>query len=248
MELTNWILLFFGGIFAGIINTLAGGGSLISLPLLMLLGLSPNVANGTNRLAVLVQSGVASWQFHRNRFSGFVPGLHLLPSGLLGALIGAYYATQIDGALFQQITGYALVPLAAITLLKDMNFTGRTPQEGPNRRIARQVAFFFVGLYAGFIQAGVGLFALAALGVVGGLDLRLANAIKLFTVGVFALLSLAVFIWQNAFALQQGMVLALAAGIGGYLGSKFALKRGGLFVRITLIITSFVFAFQLLQT
>ncbi len=247
MDLTHWTLLFFGGIFAGIINTLAGGGSLISLPLLMLLGLSPNVANGTNRLAVLVQSGVASWQFHRNRFSGFKPGLHLLPSGLLGALIGAYYATQIDGAIFQQITGYAIVPLAALTLFKGLNDPRESTKTSPSRRVVHQFSFFFIGLYAGFLQAGVGLFALAVLGTIGGMDLRLANAIKLFTVGVFALLSLWVFIWQNAFAVQQGLVLALAAGIGGYLGSKIALKKGGLFIRVTLVVTSCFLAYQLLK-
>ena len=106
MAVWTWLILAGGAVLAGVVNAMAGGGSLVTLPLLMLVGLPPNVANGTNRIAVLFQSAVSAWTFHRNGLFPVRLGLMLMPPGLVGAAIGAYLATIVSEA--QHIVRQAL--------------------------------------------------------------------------------------------------------------------------------------------
>lgn len=233
MDLIYWVLLLAGGVAAGVVNTLAGGGTLITVPLLVLVGLSPNVANGTNRVAVLVQSVVATWAFHRRGYTGVRLSATVLPSGLVGAAIGAYLSTQLSGAAFRQIFGVAMLPLAALIFSRRKGLTtlGQEHRGEPKGSVQLAVAFFAVGAYAGFIQAGVGIIALAALTLIGGFDLRQGNAVKVFTVAVFTAVAVVFFALESQIALGHGLALAAATGLGGYLGTLAAVKRGDRWIR-----------------
>ncbi len=240
MSVWEWALLLGGGLIAGVTNTLAGGGSLITVPLLVLVGLSPNVANGTNRIAVLVQSLVASVTFHSKGVSGVSSGLRLLPVGLVGAALGAYLGTALDDAVFQRVFGLIMLPLSAVILLRKKGGRAEASAQvstlAGSSPIRLQIAYFFVGAWAGFIQAGVGLIALTVLTVFGGFDLKRSNAIKVVTVAVFTCLALAVFALRVGVDWKIGLALSLASGLGGYLGTIAALKQGDKLIRVFFVL------------
>jgi len=234
MALWEWALLLVGGVTAGAINTLAGGGSLLTVPLLVMVGLPPNVANGTNRIAVLVQSLVASATFHKKGLSGVGPGLALVPAGLVGAAVGAYLGTELSDDVFRRIFGVIMVPMALVIVLRPNSAPTTAPSE--RHAVAMQIAYFFVGAYAGFIQAGVGVFALAALTIFGGFDLKKANAVKVVTVAAFTAVALAIFAIRLDLAVGIGLALSVATGIGGYLGSIAALRKGDRLIRAVMLL------------
>jgi uncharacterized membrane protein YfcA len=175
----EYVALACVGIFAGFMNTLAGGGSLLTLPALMLLGLPADIANGTNRVAVLAQSTASASFFDREGHfdrRGFFP--LLLPS-LLGALVGATLAARLPADLLRPIlllamTLIAMVLLFAPQVLAPVNHTAERRPPG----VRGFVLFFAIGMYGGFAQAGVGIFLLAGLGGLLRYDLVTANALK----------------------------------------------------------------------
>lgn len=219
-----------GGVTAGIINTMAGGGTLLTFPLLVLVGLTPDVANGTNRIAVLVQSAVAAATFQKKGYGGVRLGLRLLPAGLLGAAIGTFIATQVDPDLYRRIFGLTMLPITAVIFMRRKS---GAPQSGDRERSLRLLAvvFFFVGMYAGFIQVGVGLLALSALVLLGGLDVAHGNAVKVFTIAAFAVISIIIFTIADDISWAHGLGLSVATGLGGYLGSIATIKRGDRWIR-----------------
>ena len=245
----EWTALLCGGVLAGVINTLAGGGSLLTVPLLILVGVAPNVANGTNRIAVLSQSLVASATLHKRGLSGLRPGLGLLPAGLSGAALGAYLSTELSDELFRQLFGLLMVPMALVITLRPRRVkVARSQNEQPRHPLGLHLAYFFVGAYAGFIQAGVGIFALAALSLFGGYDLRRANAVKVVTIAAFTGAALIFFIVRldEPLAYGIGIALAVATGLGGYLGSLAVLKRGESLARIVMLIACVALAIRML--
>ena len=237
MDLLEWVVLVIGGVAAGAVNTMAGGGTLLTFPLLVLIGLTPDVANGTNRIAVLVQSVVASATFQKKGFGGIGLGLKLLPGGLVGAAVGTLIATQVDPDLYRRIFGLTMLPIASIVFLRRKRgfATSGTPEQSLGALMA---VFFFVGLYAGFIQVGVGLLALTALVSLGGLDLSHGNAVKVFTIAAFAVISVAIFTWAGDVSWSHGIGLSVATGLGGYIGSIATIKRGDRWIRHIFLIAA----------
>src|SRR5689334_10271766 len=154
-------LLLVAGVAAGIINTLAGGGSFLTLPVLIGLGLPPGVANGTTRVSVLAQNAVSTLTFHQNGVRGYGITARLLGPVLIGAVIGSWLATQIDDAMFRPVIGVVLLLWAVYLAVKPDRFLHPPEQE----REPNWLSYFFsvlIGLYGGFLQAGVG-FPLIAL-------------------------------------------------------------------------------------
>jgi hypothetical protein len=249
MEWGHWILLVGGAVGAGIVNTLAGGGSLITVPLLVVVGLEPNVANGTNRLGVLVQSVVASWTFRRSGIDmgrlGRLSGSAILATGLLGALAGAYLATRVSNDTFRLFFALTMLPVAALVFAQPKRWLERL-EARPVRAVWLAAAFVFVGLYAGFVQAGVGIIALMALVGLGAGNLVSANAFKVFAVAVFALLSLVIFALNDQVDLLAGLVLATGSALGGYLGGLLAAHRGERWIRGAVLLASVALSIRLL--
>jgi len=229
-------LLMVGGVLAGALNTLAGGGSLLTVPLLIMVGVPPSVANGTNRIAVLVQSVVAGATFHKQGVSGVRPGLSLVPVGLIGAALGAYLGTELSDAVFRQVFGLVMVPIALIVVFQRKRTSVQTAPARGARAIGLQIAYFFVGAYAGFIQAGVGVFALMALTLFGGFDLTRGNAVKVVTVAAFTGLALLIYAVRLDLAVGVGLALSVATGVGGYLGTLAALRKGDGLARAAMVL------------
>jgi uncharacterized membrane protein YfcA len=232
-------LLITVGLLAGIVNTLAGGGSLLTVPLLVIFGLPGTIANGTNRVGVLVQGVVACWRFDAEGISEFRSALPLLPPVLLGSLIGAASATQISDQIFEQIfAGIMLILL--IPLLQ-----GRQLPAAPGVQrwsaLTRGIVLFGIGLYGGAVQAGVGLLLLFVLNR-AGFDLARANAIKIVIATALAIVTVPVFVFKQQVAWLPAAFVSIGFTIGATAGARFAVLGGESAIRRTLAVAVLVLA------
>src|SRR3989304_740679 len=165
MEIGQFLVIFTVGVVAGVINTLAGGGSLITLPVLIFLGLPATVANGTNRLAITVQSVLAVAGFKRKGVSNFKLSFLMSLPALIGAIIGAQLAVDVSDILFKRILAVVMILVLGLILWNPIRMRqgiaqcdGGMTSLSRSRRIASMLIFFFIGVYGGFFQAGVGFF------------------------------------------------------------------------------------------
>ena len=244
------------GLFAGTVNTIAGGGSLIGIAALIFAGLPANAANATNRIGVFVQSGIATWQFHRQGALRPRQALVLLLPTCLGALAGSLLSVDIDEQLFRRVIGVVMLVMLPVILLRPGRWLTRADdteddadnsaaKPGPGTWL-KLVGFCLLGFYGGFLQAGVGIFLLAGLVLLAGQDLIRANAIKVLLVAVFTLPPLAVYIYNDLIAWAPGVMLALGSAVGGWLGTRMTLSWGPRFVRWVLLTVIAVSATRLL--
>ncbi|MCF8372000.1 MAG: sulfite exporter TauE/SafE family protein [Bacteroidales bacterium] len=237
----DWIQiagLIAAGFFAGFINTLAGSGSLITLPLLIFLGLPANVANGTNRIAILLQNVVAVSSFKQQKILDLKKDSWLAIPAIMGALVGSLLAVDINEEIMKNTIGGLLVFMFFIVLYKpDTWIKGKAGQVSELHRAWRFIIFFFIGVYGGFIQAGVGFFLLAGLVLGAGFDLVKANAVKVLIVLCFTVFALAVFIFNDQVNFLWGFILAIGSMSGAFVASRFAVSWGPKFVRYLLLVT-----------
>jgi len=225
-------MLFGCGLAAGTINTLAGGGSLLTVPALVLLGLPGTLANGTNRVGVLASNLVAAWRFRAQGVSGMREALPVLLPAALGSGVGAFAIARMGDVAFERL--YGLVMLA---LVLPMLRPPRTAVTGAKRRSPPRavivVLFFVVGLYGGAIQAGIGLAFVAALSYAGH-DLVRASAIKVAVIAAYTAVAVAVFAWQGKIQWSAAAVLAPGFALGGELGARLAVVGGERVIRMAL--------------
>ena len=230
-------LLVAAGFACGFVNVLAGSGSLLTLPLLIYMGLPPGVANATNRVAIVLQNIVAVESYRRG--GALEPRqlpILMIPS-IAGALVGARIALSIDDDLLKQTLGGLMVFMALLVLARPRRWL-----EGAGQGLGRTpgwvlaAVFFGIGLYGGFIQAGVGIFLLAGLVVGAGYDLVRANAVKVLLVLAFTLFALALFAVHGQVDWRIGLVLGVGNMAGAWVGTRMALGRGAGFVRRVLIV------------
>jgi uncharacterized membrane protein YfcA len=228
LELTEIILLIGGGLVAGTVNTRPGGGSLLTGPQRGLCGLPGNLAHGSNRVGVLVQSAAAVWSFRAQGVSELRRTIPLLAPLLLGSLIGASVVSQLSDALFERAFGVVMLLLLVPTFVWRRSEPDST--ETPWSRGTTGVAFFLIGIYGGAFQAGVGLLLLLALAR-SGLDLVRANAQKVAVVGMLTAVSLPVFIANEQVAWLPAALLAIGFSGGGALGARVAIRGGERLIR-----------------
>ncbi|MDT8341946.1 MAG: sulfite exporter TauE/SafE family protein [Longimicrobiales bacterium] len=240
-------LLMAVGLVAGILNVLAGGGSLITLPILIFLGLPATVANGTNRVAILIQNVGASWSFRRH---GLLDPRWLrvaVPPAVVGALLGIWMAVRVGDATFQRVLAGVMVAVAVWTLwnpIAPVQDHGAPPPEGRLARTLLSLAFFAVGVFGGFIQAGVGFIILAVISA-AGLDLVRGNAVKVALVLVFTPLALAGFAMNGLVDWALGLALGVGNFAGGLLGVRLNVRKGSSWVRRVVVVAVLAFAIRL---
>jgi len=235
------------GIIAGFINVMAGSGSLLTLPLLMFLGLPANVANGTNRIAIFLQNVVAVGSFKQQKVFEYKEGLWLVIPATAGSLIGALLAVNFNERILSLFIGGLLIFMFFIILLKPERWIKEqagTVDGSP--RFWRIVIFFFIGIYGGFIQAGVGFFLLAGLVLSVGTDLVKANALKVFIILIYTGFALVIFFINGQVDLRVGLILAVGNMLGAWIGARTAVSWGPKFVRIILLLAIFVSALKIL--
>lgn len=249
MELELWQA--FGltavGIVAGFLNVMAGGGSLLTVPVMVFMGVPGPVANGTNRIAILAQNLTAVTAFFRRGFAEFRLSMTLAACAVPGALLGALTGVQLEGEWFNKIL--ALIMVAVMLVMHfDKGATERTPDHQPTARQLRNghLLMVAVGFWGGFIQIGVGFIIMPVLNRVMGLDLVRTNMHKVFIVAVYTVVALAVFASQVEILWIVGAALAIGNSIGGYLGAHFTVSKGERLIKWVLNSVLVVFIAKLL--
>lgn len=219
------------GFVAGFVNTLAGSGSLLTLPILILLGLPANVANGTNRVGVVLQNIVAVATFRRRRALPLAGSWKLIVPAVAGALAGAALAVDLDEALLRRMIGVLLLVLLAVMLLNPERWMAAHAAPRKPRWFVEVPLFFLIGVYGGFIQVSVGLFLLAGLVLGAGYETVGANALKNLIVLVFTLAALVVFVINDQVDWMLGLLLGLGQAAGAWTAAHVAVARGAGLVR-----------------
>ena len=225
------------GFAAGFINTLAGGGSALSLPFLIFLGLPVNLANGTNRVAILLQNAVGTAGFAREKVLDLKKAIPLAVASILGAVPGALIANDLNEQLMKRLVGTILIVIFLLVLFKpSVWIKSKGGSEIKSHPFISFIIFFIIGVYGGFIQIGTGFFLLTGLVLIEKLDLVRANAIKVLLVLAYTPLALGIFILNKQVDFKIGLILASGNMAGAWVGSKVAVSWGVKFVRWILII------------
>lgn len=227
------LLLLLAGTFAGFMNVTAGGGSLITLPLLILTGMDPITANGTNRIAVLLQNLLATGNFRRHGRRDIRQGLLLGLAAVPGAVAGALTAVSLPEGVFRSILAAAIMLGLAVVIFHH-------PKRCCGTRIRnlglQALIFVFIGFYGGLIQAGTGYLIIFSLTLLGGLDLSATNSLKVIVIAVYLVPSIAVFAYGGHIDPVPGLFLAAGNGLGGILGSSFSQKAGTAWIKVVLAV------------
>jgi uncharacterized membrane protein YfcA len=240
-------LIILAGFVAGFVNTLAGSGSLVTLPLLIFLGLPTNIANGTNRVAILLQNIVGVRSFHKQDVLDTHGMLYLGIPAAMGSILGAQIAVSLDDTLMRQVIGVIMVIMLFVIILQPKRWlTGELERLENHPTLFQYFLFFLIGIYGGFIQAGVGIFLLCGLVLSVGYNIVRANAVKIGIVLFFTIFALAVFIIHDQVNWQIGIILALGNMLGAWIGAKVAVEHGAVWVRRLLIAVVTVSAAHLL--
>ncbi|MEE8580980.1 MAG: sulfite exporter TauE/SafE family protein [Myxococcota bacterium] len=233
-----------GGLVAGLVNTLAGGGSLLTVPLLVMIGLPGGLANGTNRVGILIQSGMAAWRFQSRGVARLSDALPVLVPVALGSVVGALLIAQLEDQTFERIFGLVMV-LLLIPILRRPRGGSPDGPNAPRSPVLRGALFFAIGLYGGALQAGVGIALLYALSFLGS-DLVRSNAIKVVVVAALTLVALPVFAIEGQIAWLPAGILAVGFAAGGELGARLAVRGGERVIRPVLALAVVALAGRML--
>jgi len=244
MQWYVYLLAICAGAVAGVINTLAGSGSLVTLPMLVFLGLPADVANGTNRVGVLLQNVVGIFVFRRSGSIGSTGSAWLVAPSVAGALLGAWIATILDKSAMEVAIGVVMVVMLIVLVSNPKRWLREQSEVVAGRPgWGTLVLYFAIGIYGGFIQAGVGVLLLSALVLASGYTLNHANMIKLVIVLLMAVIALPLFVLNNQVDWGLGALMAIGQAVGAWLAANYATRvpNANVWVRrllITIVVIS----------
>ena len=249
MEFELWqaAVLVAVGIVGGFLNVMAGGGSLLTVPVMVFMGMPGPVANGTNRLAILAQNITAITTFARRGFSDFRLSLSLAACAIPGAALGPLVGVELDGVWFNRALALIMIGVMLI-----MHFDKGNKAQHEDHRPTRQQLIWGhtlmvgVGFWGGFIQLGVGFLIMPVLNRVMGLDLVRTNMHKVFIIATYTVVALSIFASQLELLWALGIALAIGNSIGGYLGAHFTITKGERLIKLVLNVVLFAFIIKLL--
>lgn len=241
------MILFAVGAIAAALNVLAGGGSFLTLPVLILLGLPPTVANGTNRIAILAQNVTAVAGFQRHRMIDRDTAVRAALPAMAGVGLGTWAAIEVGDEAFRRALAVIMVVVSLWTLWdpsgRRTGEAARASARSRHRSAGFGLAFFGVGLYGGFVQAGVGFLMLAAT-TWAGLDLVRGNALKVLVALCFTPLALALFAAGGKVEWVWGLALAAGHVAGALVGVRLTVLKGHAWLKR--VVTAAVIAFAVL--
>jgi len=237
MTLLEAVILIFSGVFVGFINTLAGGGSIISLSVLMFMGLPANIANGTNRIAIMIQNIAAVGSFRQQKVLDHKKGFRLALPALLGSILGAWIAVDLEKEAIEKAIGVMMLVMVFSVFYKPQAWLqGKVDLQEKPVSILQMVIFFVIGIYGGFLHLGVGYALLAGIVLGAGYDLVKANAIKVLIILLWSPVVLVVFFLNEQVYIWYGLVLSIGNVAGALLATRMAVKKGARFVRWVIVI------------
>jgi len=221
-----YLLLIPAGFIAGVVNTIAGGGSFLTLPaLIYLCGLEPQIANGTNRVAILFSTVSASAAFYKHGHIDPKLATRLTLPALFGVPVGALLAIYLPTDAFEPIFGGIFLAMAVLLIFKPRLLTD-ADHEPPKTLVGELALFFGIGIYVGFIQAGMGILLLLGISLFHARDLVGANAVKNVIGFVLTFAALSVFVFHGEVRWIPGLIMAVGNVFGGHVGAKLAIEKG----------------------
>lgn len=231
MDLVDVVVVLVSSVVAGVVNAMAGGGSLLTVGILtVVVGLPGLEANGTNRVGVLVQNIASVAGYRSEGVSGLGRAVPVLVPAVAGSLVGSLVISSLADETFEQIFGILMIPLLILSL--------RPPRAAGSdiawRPLTTAAVFFAIGLYGGAFQAGVGLIIVVALAR-SGLDLINANAVKVVVIGALTAMAVPVFIVRGDVHWPSAVLLAVGFAAGGWMGARLAVRGGERLIRPVLI-------------
>jgi uncharacterized membrane protein YfcA len=231
-DLFHALILAAAGCIAGLMNSIAGGGTLVTFPTLIYVGLPSIAANATSTVALLPATFGGAIGY-RNKIRQIVPWLRLfVPVSLLGGLIGGILLVQTPSKMFDSMVPF-LILFATILFMAQSSFArfvgsrvAISHQNPPSKRwIYGSVIFqFAVAIYGGYFGAGIGILMLASLGVLGFEDIHEMNTLKVILGFLINIVAAVYFIVSGLIYWPEALVMACGAVIGGYSGAHFAQK------------------------
>ncbi len=243
LELT---LLALTGIATGFMNTMAGGGSMLSVPVMIFLGVPGTIANGTNRIAILPQNISAVLAFYRKGFANFKLSFSLGLCTIPGTLIGAYFASKIPNQDFNTILAVIMLIILIVMSLPEGKTISTSDTPSRNRLIAGHFLMIFIGFWGGFIHIGVGFLLMPILNRVMQFDLITTNSHKVFIVLCYTVVALIVFSSQLTLIWKYGIALAVGTSIGAWIATHVQISQGVGAIKIVLNIVIVAFIIKLL--
>ena len=244
-DLTSALILFAVGIVSGFMNVVAGGGSSLTLPTLIFLGLDSTVANGTNRIAVIMQNVSAIYAFKREKYSQFKLSWKLSLITLPGTIAGAFFALSIGDELFEKILGIIMIGVIISMIIPNPKI--RSNENSDKIPWTVHLSMFGIGFYGGFIQVGIGFMIMAALQYLMKLNLIIVNMHKVFIVLVLTIPAFVIFLISGNINWQLGVSLAAGNAFGAWWAAKLSIRKGESFIKTALIVTVFIMALKLLD-
>lgn len=233
------------GFVAAFLNTVGGGGSLFTVPLLTFFGLPITSANATNRVALLVQNIFAVSGFRSKKVALPWPySLYLALSTLTGGIIGALMASRISDEVFRRIFAVIMIISVFLIILSPGKSTGveRLTIRG---QFVGVICFFFLGIYGGFAQAGIGFLTLAILNLVNNLNLVTSNYVKVFSAIVYTGAAVIVFAFEDKIDWATGGILAVGMAWGGWFASRWSVDKGEVWIKRVMIVSIIAMAIKL---
>lgn len=246
---THALFLFLAALVAGLLNSVAGGGSFISFPALLFVGVAPIAANATSTVA-LWPGAMASAVAYRREFQAEARRLlpPLLVIGVFGGLLGAHILLRTPPTTFLHVVPWLLL-CATLLFVASGRLTAwvraRTGQASGNRRIppvwvvAGLLLEFMISIYIGYFGAGVGILVLALLAFLGMENIHAMNAVKTLLVSIVNAVAAIAFIIAHQIVWSYALLMVFGAALGGYTGAFFAQKTNPRYVRWLVIAVGF---------
>lgn len=245
-EYLPYLLLIALGFIAGFLNTVAGGGTLLTLPILIFMGLPAPLAQGTNRVAILLQTFTAVRGFKSKGVSTYPFSLYVGIAALIGSIIGAYLALDFDGKAFNRMLAVVMIMVLFLTIFNpNKNVATITEKLTGKPLVISLIVFFFLGIYGGLINAGIGFLMLIALPYINGMNLLRSNATKVFVAFVYTIGAVAVFAFNDKIDYGLAAVLSIGNVSGAWFGSRWSVKKDEKIIKMFLIVTVTALAIKL---
>ena len=242
----HYPILILVGCIVGVINTMAGGGSLITLPILIFLGLPSNVANGTNRIGLIMTAFSANMGFKSKGVSTYPFNVYIGLFALIGSLIGAYIAVDINDKIFNRTLSVIMIIVIILIL-----FSPKILKEDLNERLSGKnlvvscLVFFFIGIYGGFVNAGIGFIIMLFLNLYNKMNLVRVNATKSVVILIYSIGAFLTFLFNDLINFGYGFALGFGTLFGAWWSSRYSVIRGEGIIKIFLLISIFLLSVKL---
>ena len=233
IDLVWWEIgvLIVAGFAAGLVNVMAGGGSIITVPIMMFLGVPGPVANGTNRITIVAHNAAAIATYLKHGVPHAKLCFTLTVVAIPPAIFGAYLSTMLNNEQFAWMLAGVMVAVLLLMQGQGSGSNGSESPAQPKNMIAGHLLMAVAGFWGGFIQIGMGFVVLPIMHRVMGLSLVDTNILKVFIIFVYTLLTIVVFATTSEVLWLIGLIAALGNIVGGYAGAKLTLSKGDKLIR-----------------